>query len=198
MSEPLRFAYSLRSPYAWIAAKRIVPRVHPDVAVRWLPLYPLPTFPNFGNLLPTKVRYLIDDLIRLAKVYDLPLGRPPAEEPDWAVAHTACVAADSMGCGPAFTRALMDARLSRGEDVASESVIRNAAAACGADAASVLTACADTEQRAAVARDIQTRYDEDGIFGVPMFVLPDGARFWGHDRMAWALDHGFVRAAESA
>jgi hypothetical protein len=31
-----------------------------------------------------------------------------------------------------------------------------------------------------------------------MFVLSDGARFWGHDRMEWALDHGYVPARECA
>ena len=196
MPASLRFAFSLRSPYAWIAAQRIVPRVHPDVPVEWVPLYPLPTFPNFGNLLPTKVRYLIEDLIRLAKVHDLPLGRPPAAEPDWAVPHAAFVAADEQGCGPAFARSLMDARWSRGEDVAGEVALRRAAEASGADAASVLAASADPARRDALVQAIQTRYD-DGIFGVPMFVLPDGARFWGHDRMGWALDHGFVRAADA-
>jgi 2-hydroxychromene-2-carboxylate isomerase len=45
---------------------------------------------------------------------------------------------------------------------------------------------------------IRQNYEERGIFGVPMFVLPDGARFWGHDRMEWALHHGYVRAAEPA
>jgi 2-hydroxychromene-2-carboxylate isomerase len=34
------------------------------------------------------------------------------------------------------------------------------------------------------------------IFGVPMFVLSSGERFWGHDRMEWALRYGFVKPAD--
>ena len=77
MPEALRFAFSIRSPYAWIAAKRILPEVDSVRPVEWLPFFPLPEFENFGNLLPTKVRYIIEDLIRLTDAYDLPLGRPP-------------------------------------------------------------------------------------------------------------------------
>ena len=33
-----------------------------------------------------------------------------------------------------------------------------------------------------------------GIFGVPSFLLGNEL-FWGHDRMEWALRHGFVRSA---
>jgi 2-hydroxychromene-2-carboxylate isomerase len=198
MNGSLQFAFSVRSPYAWIAAHRILPRVHSDVEVRWVPLYPLPTFPNFGTLLPTKIRYIIEDLIRLTKAYDLPLGRPPAAEPDWAVPHAAFLEADRQGRGSVFARALMDARWSRGEDVSSEPVLRRAADQAGADAAPLLAASADTRLRAQLARDIQRRYDVDGIFGVPMFILPDGSRFWGHDRMEWALQHGYVPAANAS
>lgn len=198
MQEPVTFAFSLRSPYAWLAARIVLPRVHPDVALRWTPLYPLPSFRNFGDLLPTKVRYIIEDLRRLAKTYDLTLGRPPAAEPDWSVPHTAFVQAERAGAGPAFARALMDARWSRGEDVASEPTLRRAAEQVGLDPDPVLAAAADPRERAALVERIQRGYDERGIFGVPMFVLPDGARFWGHDRMAWALEHGFVRAVDAA
>ena len=198
MNEPIEFAFSLRSPYAWLAARVVLPQVHPDVPLRWSPLYPLPTFRNFGAMLPTKVRYLIEDLRRLTKLHDLPLGRPPAEEPDWSLPHTAFVYAEREGGGPAFALALMDARWSRGEDVASEAVMRRAAEQAGLDPEAVVAASADPDRRAALREQIQRDYDERGIFGVPMFVLPDGARFWGHDRMEWALRHGYVRAATDA
>lgn len=37
--------------------------------------------------------------------------------------------------------------------------------------------------------------EERDIFGVPMFILPTGEYFWGHDRMEWAIRYGFVKAA---
>ncbi len=30
-----------------------------------------------------------------------------------------------------------------------------------------------------------------------MFILPTGEHFWGHDRMEWALRHGYVERAEA-
>ena len=192
MPAPLEFVFSLRSPYAWLAARCVVPRVAADVEVRWTPLYPLPEFENFGKLLPVKVRYLIEDLRRLTQSHDLPLGRPPATEPDWAVPHSAFTFADERGAGPAFAVALMDARWSRGEDVGSAPALHSAAGAAGLDADAVLTASADPARQQALSERIRRNYDERGIFGVPMFVLADGSRFWGQDRMEWALLHGYV------
>jgi 2-hydroxychromene-2-carboxylate isomerase len=39
---------------------------------------------------------------------------------------------------------------------------------------------------------VQRNYDDRGIFGVPMFVLADGKRFSGHDRMEFAIKHGYI------
>jgi 2-hydroxychromene-2-carboxylate isomerase len=198
MDGPLEFVFSLRSPYAWIAARRVVPRVHPSIEVTWTPLYPLPEFQNFGNLLPIKVRYLVEDVRRLAKDHDLPLGFPPAADPDWVVPHSAFVYAEEHDAGPALAMALMDPRWSRGEDAASEDVMRGAALGAGLDADALLAASADPARHDALRERIRRNYDERGLFGVPMFVLSDGARFWGHDRMEWALDHGYVPARECA
>ena len=50
MDGPIEFVFSFRSPYAWIASRRILPVSHPDTELRLIPFYPLPSFGNFGNL----------------------------------------------------------------------------------------------------------------------------------------------------
>ena len=54
----------------------------------------------------------------------------------------------------------------------------------------------DTELHLVFPPDLTARierdYTERGVFGVPMFITADGARFWGHDRMEWALRQGLI------
>ena len=45
---------------------------------------------------------------------------------------------------------------------------------------------------------VQRNYDDRDVFGVPLLILPSGERFWGWDRMDWALRHGFVPTVEAS
>ncbi len=195
MSGSVEFVFSFRSPYAWIAARRVLPMVHPDTEVRWTPFFPLPSFANFGNLIPVRARYNIEDLLRLSRAYDLEFGRPPLAEPDWSIPHAAFVHAEREGCGPEFGLALADSRWHAGEDVASAEVIGKVAESVGLDGDAAVSASSNAGLRARLTEEIEVNYRERGIFGVPMFVLPDGQRFWGHDRMEWALHYGYVPSA---
>ena len=86
----------------------------------------------------------------------------------------------------------MDARWSRGESVDREPTLRRAAEEATLDPGELLAASHDTDLREKLQRDIKRRYEDDGVFGVPMLLLPDGSRFWGHDRMVWALEQGHL------
>lgn len=192
MSAPLEFVFSFRSPYARIAACRVLPMLPPGQEVRWVPLFPLPSFKNFGNLVPAKVRYIIEDVIRLCEAYDLELGRPPVGDPDWSIPHAAFVHADGEGRGSEFGLALFEERWARGRDVASEEVLADTAGAVGLDPAEVLAASRDEALRRKLTERIERNYAERGLFGVPMLVTADGRRFWGHERMEWAIGRGLL------
>ena len=56
---------------------------------------------------------------------------------------------------------------------------------------SVAAGLSQAKQEALVAQ-IQRDFDEDGIFGVPTLILPRGRRFWGHDRIDWAIREGLI------
>lgn len=192
MSEPLEFVFSLRSPYAWIAARHVLPQLGDAFEIRWHPFFPLPSFTNFPGLIPHKQRYLIKDVTRLTDLYGMKLRWPKPSDPSWAVPHAAFVQANLRGRGPRLALALFEERFGRGEDVASAKVIRRAAESVGLDAEEILAASHDAKLHEQLVKDIEYDYTERGIFGVPMLIKPDGDRFWGHDRIEWAVRGGRV------
>lgn len=194
MATPLDFVFSFRSPYSWLAARFVLPKLPPGTAVRWRPFFPLPTFTNFPPLLEAKVKYLVRDVVRLSRHYGAELKFPTVDDPDWAIPHVAFLAADEQGRGPAFALEVYAARWGRGENVAEPDVLVRAAEAASLDPAPILAASEDSERRDALRAEVQRAFDEDGIFGVPTLILPRGTRFWGHDRIEMAIREGWIDA----
>lgn len=195
MFERPQFVFSLRSPYAWIAARWVLPQLPPGLDPEWRPFYPLPSFPNFPPLLASKVRYLVRDVTRLVEHYG---GEPPrfpgAGDPDWSRPHGAFLAAQEQARGRELALALWQARFGRGQDLGRDEVIAAAAREVGLAPESILAAADDPARRAALSARVQEDFDERGIFGVPTLVLPSGTRFWGHDRIEWAIREGRLAA----
>jgi 2-hydroxychromene-2-carboxylate isomerase len=195
MEGPLEFVFSFRSPYVWIAVRHVLPMLHPATEVRWTPFFPLPSFKNFGGVVPGKARHNLHDILRLCEAYGLPIGRPPVDESDWVRPHAAFLWADRAGKGREFGQALLDERWERSQVVGDDGAIRRAAESVGLDAGAAVAASADPDLQEELTESIQRNYDERDVFGVPMLILPDGTRFWGHDRMEWAIRYGFLRGA---
>lgn len=198
MFEAAQFVFSFRSPYAWIAARWVLPQLRSDFELEWRPFFPLPSFSNFPPLLDAKVRYLARDVMRLVDHYGGEVRFPGVADPDWAIPHCAFREARERGRGPAFALAVFEARFGRGEDVSDETVLEKAAAEVGLDPAPIVAAGASPDGQAALVEQIQRDYDEDGIFGVPTIVLPRGIWFWGHDRIEWAIREGHLPGAGRA
>jgi 2-hydroxychromene-2-carboxylate isomerase len=196
VSAELEFVFSFRSPYAWIAMRHVLPMVHPETRIAWTPFLPLPSFRNFGGVVPAKARHNLQDILRLTAAYALPIGRPPVDESDWLLPHTAFLWADRAGCGAEFARALFDERWVESQRVATDDAIARVAAFVGLDADATVAAANDAELGAELTALVEANYSDRDIFGVPMFVLPSGERFWGHDRMEWAIRHGFVAGVD--
>lgn len=196
MTDEIEFVFSFRSPYAWIASRHVLPMVHPEIQIRWVPFFPLPTFTNFGSgMAPGKVRHNLQDILRLCDTYELPVGRPSVDEPDWSMAHAAFLWADRAGKGAEFGQALFDERWVNSQQISTDEAIRRVASSVGLEADEAIAAANDQPLTTELIQTVQQNYDERDVFGVPMFILPGGEHFWGHDRMEWAIRHGFVRAA---
>jgi 2-hydroxychromene-2-carboxylate isomerase len=186
MDETVRFYFSFRSPYAWFAAERW----HIELgglshAVERIPFYPTrETFPNDPTLHPAKFAYVVTDMLRLARDFELSVRPPPALDTDWGRAHAAYlgVAAVQPARAEAFMLEMFRARFSRGLDVALPEVIADAAARADADADVATEAAASPALQAETARSFARGQARDRIFGAPSFVYR-GQLFWGHDRM---------------
>lgn len=186
MKPAVRFYFSFRSPYAWFAAERWWAELGDACPeVQRIPLYPTAEdFPNDPANLPEKRRYIAQDVVRLAREYQLEVRPPPALDTDWGRPHAAFlgVREQQPERAEAFMLEIFRARFSRSKDVALDPVIAEAASRAGADAELALRSAASTDLQAEAARSFGLARERDSIFGVPSFVYA-GQLFWGHDRM---------------
>jgi len=157
MPQEIEFVYSIRSPFAWIAARHAVPQVAPDVRVRWTPFFPLPAFPNFGGtLLPAKVRYII----RPCKAYGLKVRRPPDDEDDWRIGHAACLYVDRLGRGPEFAVAAMNERWEKGELASTPEAVARVSESLGLDPKEIVDAAMSDALQGEIESFVQKNFDE--------------------------------------
>jgi 2-hydroxychromene-2-carboxylate isomerase len=191
VSEPdvIRFYWSFRSPYAWLAAHR-VERMLAGLPVRlaWIPVYPPPdpaAMPNNPTNVPAKIRYVWEDTQRFADAYGLSFKPPEQVDTDWAKPHTAFLYAEAEGCGPDFVREGFAARFTRGEDLASDQVLSAIALHVGLEPERVISAATDSEFRGRLAKGFESA-GRDAIFGVPTFIYRS-QMFFGNDRLEWLL-----------
>lgn len=187
MTDVVRFYFSFRSPYSWLAFLRIGPALAKlPVTLDRIPVFPPPNFPNDPAVVPNKVAYITKDVGRIAKAYGVPYEIPAKLDCDWVRPHAAFVRAKDEGAGDAFGRALYAARWERGLDVGENVVMADAARAVGLDADAILAAAGDEAFHKRVWEGMIQAAGEDGIFGVPYFVYR-GERFWGNDRIEWLV-----------
>lgn len=186
-AEPVRFYFSFRSPYSWLALLR-APAALASLPVRleYLPVFPPPNFPNDPTAVPNKAAYIGHDMARIAQAYGLPFKLPAKLDCDWIRPHAAFVYALDRGKGLEFARALFDARFGRGLDVGDDAVMGEAATAVELEAAPLVAAASDEGYQTRVVQGMIQAAQEDGIFGVPYFVYR-GERFWGNDRVDWLV-----------
>lgn len=187
----IRFYFSFRSPYAWIAAERLEPELGDlGVSVECLPIFPTPElFPNDPVAVPGKIAYMAQDVPRLARRQGLPVRFPAASDTDWALPHAAFLgtAAASQDDGRRLMIALFRKRFAEGLDVGEDEVVADAARAAGLAPEAVLAAGHSAELRAESAEGWRRAVERDQIFGVPSFIFA-GRLYWGQDRMDFLRD----------
>lgn len=185
----VRFYFSFRSPYAWLALERWDAVLGGLPILRELvPVYPQPgNFPNDPAAVPAKVNYIGQDLLRLTRAYGLSLAPPISLDTDWANAHAAFIAADQASEGEAFALALFRARWCEQKDVGLDEVIFEAAQRAGLAGDDIVTGAHDESTRAEVNGNMERGREQDGIFGVPTFIF-NGQMFWGQDRMEFLAE----------
>ncbi|MGI9430562.1 MAG: 2-hydroxychromene-2-carboxylate isomerase [Myxococcota bacterium] len=190
VADTIRFYFSFRSPYAWLASERLEAELGDlGVPIERLPIYPTPgLFPNDPVALPNKAAYLVQDVSRLAREQGLPLRFPTRDDVDWSLPHAAFLAAEAEGAGHAFMLEVFRKRFSEGRHLGDDAALAEAATAAGLDADRLLAAARSEALLARAEAGFGDGIERDQIFGVPSFVYR-GRLYWGQDRMR------FVRSA---
>lgn len=203
MSDPagpssIRFYFSFRSPYAWLAAERLESELGDlGVPIERVPIFPTPElFPNDPSSLPNKRAYLLQDIPRLAREQGLKVRFPPSSDTDWALPHAAFLGALRHGTGQRFMVEVFRKRFSEGLDLGEDAVIADAAKQAGLDPDAMLSAGHSEALRAEVSAGWRLAGERDRIFGVPSFVYA-GRLYWGQDRMHF-LRSAVVRKSGAA
>jgi 2-hydroxychromene-2-carboxylate isomerase len=194
----IRFYFSFRSPYAWLAAERFESELGDlGVPIELLPIYP-PAEHVLSSLatMPEKLAYIVQDIARLARERGLTARIPPPGDPDWSLAHAAFLHAQHQGVGNRFMLAMFRKRFAEGLDLGDDAVIGDAARESRLDPAAIVAAAHSEELRAEVAAGWRRGIERDRIFGVPSFVYA-GRLYWGQDRMHF-LRSAVVRKSSMA
>jgi len=194
----IRFYFSFRSPYAWLAAERLEAELGDlGVPVELLPIYPTAeTFPNDPAAMPEKIAYIVQDIGRLVRERGLTVRFPPAADPDWSLSHAAFLSAQHQEAGQCFMLELFRRRFVEGLDLGEDSVIGDAARRAGLDPEAVVSAAHSEPLRAEAAGGWRRAVERDRIFGVPSFIYA-GKLYWGQDRMHF-LRSAVVRKSKMA
>ena len=191
----LYFYCSLRSPYTYLAARRI--RKLAEHYGAELQLRPVMPMVMRGLPVPLEKRlYIVRDSKRIAEHYGLPFGRiadpvgRPTERGLAVLFH-----AIKAGKGSAFAESFLHGVWAEGIDAGSDAGLLKIARRAGLDQAFVDAALADQGWRA----EAEANRDEMlglGLWGVPSFRVDQQQAHWGQDRM-WLIEEQLIEATEA-
>lgn len=187
--EPVRFYFSLRSPYSWLAFERAEKAFAGlPVVLEHIPVFPPPNFQNDPAAIPNKLKYMQRDIGRIAESYGLTVRWPKTRDCEWQKPHAAYLYArdQSAALGHAFAIAMFRARFSEGKDIGDTAVVAEIAARLGLDAAATVESLESVALQTRVVEGMIQGATEDSLFGVPLFVYR-GEPFWGNDRIDWVV-----------
>ena len=188
----LDFYFDFMSPFAYLAHTQL-----PALAARYglrleyhaidLPAAKLAAGntapPNVS--IPVKLRYLVTDMQRWAKRYDVPLAFPKTLKSERL--NRGLYFAVDRRCAEDYVRAAWLPTWGQGGDMDDEALIRGVARAMGWDADEFLgfVESPDARERYALDnREAQAR----GVFGAPTMMLGD-QMWWGNDRLGFLEEH---------
>ncbi|WP_264210492.1 2-hydroxychromene-2-carboxylate isomerase [Leisingera thetidis] len=185
----LDFYFSTLSPFTYLAGTRpwqIAARHGASLTCK--PLDILALFARTGGTPPgerhpARQQYRLIELERQAAKLGLPINLKPAHWPaNAAPSAYAIIAAQQAGGGDIgrLVHSILRACWAEDRDIADGAVIR----AC-LDGAGFDPALADSGLLAGAESYAQNLEDavKAGVFGAPFWVMADGARFWGQDRL---------------
>jgi len=181
-SDTLEFFFSLRSPYAYIAAQRLFALTQ-DTGIQVKLRYVLPMVMR-GLAVPRNKRmYISQDAAREAHRFGIPFGRicdPVGKPTERGLALMPL--AESQGLGQAFVLSFMRGVWAEGLDAGSDTGLKIISERAGLAWPEVCTALENTQWRQEAEKNRKDMLAL-GLWGVPGFQLRDTV-VWGQDRLA--------------
>lgn len=188
-----RLYFSLRSPFSWMAVRRLEERVpDADRHIEYVPFFEPDADSatalaarggefHYTAMSKAKHLYILNDTKRLAAKFGYDMKWPVDVDPWWELPHLAWIKARQLGVHREFYQAVTRARWERGENICEPPVLGPVLAEAGLPVEPLLTAPDDPEIRAAGVEALLKVYEDD-IFGVPYFRWGT-QKFWGLDRL---------------
>jgi 2-hydroxychromene-2-carboxylate isomerase len=185
---PIDFYFDFSSPYGYFASARIdeLAAKH-GRAVVWRPMLLGAVFKITGqqplSTVPLKNTYMAHDLVRTAKLLNVPF-KLPSKFPAGMQAPSRAfywVGDKDRDLAKKLAQSLFHAYYVEDRDISNPEVTGNVAAKLGIDKAELTQALIDP----AVKERLRTEVDaaiERGVFGSP-YIVVDGEPFWGSDRL---------------
>ncbi len=182
------YFFSTLSPYAYLAGDRLetIAATH-GATITYKPFDLVTAFGRTGGQSPkdrhpSRQEYRAMELPRQAKKLGMPFKLKPAFWPtNGAPSSYAIIAAQNEGGDVAkLCHLIMQAVWVEDRDIAQDDVVRDCLTRAGFDPAIAekgLLQGADT-----YARTLEEAV-ERGVFGAPFYILADGQKFWGQDRL---------------
>ncbi|WGM38529.1 DsbA family protein [Caulobacter sp. NIBR1757] len=192
----LDFFASFRSPYTWLAARRVR-----ELAERYGATLRLrPVLPMVMRGLPVpreKQVYIVRDCWREAMRLGIPFGRS-VDPVGLGVERGMGVLGRAMalGKGVAFAESFLGGAFSEAIDATTDEGLWTMAERAGLTRDDVVAGLADDSWRA-MAEANRLEMLELGLWGVPSFRVGNLPGHWGQDRL-WAVEEDLIRLAKEA
>jgi len=188
MTKPIEFYFDFSSPYGYLAAQRIDEiGAENGREVDWRPFLLGAVFKTTGGQpllgIPMKGEYAVHDLMRSARLMDIPFS-VPKQFPFMSV--SACRAVYWLNerdpeAGKALAQALYRAAFAEGRNIATPQGVAEVAADLGHDPDEVIAAVQNPRIKDLLKREVDVAIRK-GVFGSP-YIIIDGEPFWGYDRL---------------
>jgi 2-hydroxychromene-2-carboxylate isomerase len=185
--------FSLRSPFSWMALRRLEERIpNADELIDFVPFFDPDAQTaaalaerggefHYTNMSKAKHLYILNDTKRLAAKFGYAMRWPVDVDPWWELPHLGWLKAKELGSHREFYRAVTAARWERGENICDREVLGPVLAAAGLPVEPLLAAPDDPRLRAAGVDALLSAHEND-IFGIPYFKW-GMQKFWGLDRL---------------
>lgn len=192
------FHFDFVSPYSYLALTQ-AERFGRDHGVSWRlrPVVYAKLLEAFGLKGPAEVpvrrRVLLQDIRRCAAALSVPLVGPPRHPFRSLEALRLAFLFRDHPRGLQLSRALASAAWGDGKDLTNLDVLAEVTASEGIDPTALAERISAPEVKDGL-RELTRAAMQDGVFGVPTFVVEDQL-FWGHDRLDHLARHLAARDA---